>query len=60
MVQREQVADERGRLWVSGALPSEEWFRTARREAREQARRDVTARLALRSTRATAAARLAG
>jgi hypothetical protein len=37
MIKRERVAEERGRRWVRGDLPSVEYFRTARSEAREQA-----------------------
>ncbi|HET8616298.1 MAG TPA: hypothetical protein VFL94_12295 [Actinomycetales bacterium] len=46
MVKRQKVVDDRGRKWVSGALDSEEYFAEARREARDQARRTVAARLA--------------
>ena len=46
MVQRGKVADERGRLWVSGALPADQYFAEARRLARERAQRSVSARLA--------------
>lgn len=46
MVKRGKVTDERGRLWVSGALPADVYFAEARRSARELARRSVTARLA--------------
>lgn len=45
MVQREKVTSSRGRSWVSGTLPAEEYFAEARRKAREQARRTVAARL---------------
>ena len=45
MVKREQVSTERGRRWVSGRLPSEEYFRGARRFAREQAEQVVLARI---------------
>jgi hypothetical protein len=45
MVKREQVSTERGRRWVSGRLPSEEYFRGARKIAREQAEQDVLARI---------------
>lgn len=45
MVQREKVTSSRGRSWVSGALPAEEYFTEARRKAREQARRTVAARI---------------
>lgn len=46
MVKREKVTDARGRRWVSGSLDSDEYFAEARRNAREQARRTVAARLA--------------
>lgn len=46
MVQRDKVADARGRRWVSGKLPADEYFAEARRTAREQARRSVAVRLA--------------
>ena len=42
MVRREKVFSLRGRRWVSGALPAEEYFA----QAREQARRTVADRLA--------------
>ena len=45
MVRRGKVVDARGRSWVSGKLGSEEYFAEARRIAREQARRTVSARL---------------
>lgn len=45
-VQRERVTSLRGRRWVSGTLPAEEYFAEARVKAREQARRTVAARLA--------------
>jgi hypothetical protein len=51
-MQREKVASQRGRRWVSGTLPAEEYFAEARVKAREQARREVAARLA-RSERST-------
>lgn len=47
MVRREKVMDERGRLWVSGALDSDIYFAEVRRDARERARREVAARLAM-------------
>lgn len=46
MVRREKVEDPRGREWLTGELSSDEYFATARRNAREQARRAITARLA--------------
>lgn len=46
MVQREKVTSLRGRGWVSGTLPSEEYFAEARIKAEQQARRTVAARLA--------------
>lgn len=46
MVKRQKVVDDRGRRWVSGSLDSDEYFAQARREARDQARRTVAARLA--------------
>lgn len=46
MVTRGKVAEERGRLWVTGALSADEYFTQARRSARERARRSVSARLA--------------
>ena len=45
MVRREKVTSSRGRRWISGALPAEEYFAEARLKAREQARRTVAARL---------------
>lgn len=45
MVQREQVASERGRRWIDGSLSTEDYFRAARQRAREQARTNVAARL---------------
>jgi hypothetical protein len=45
MVKREQVSTERGRRWVSGRLSSEEYFRGARKSAREQAEQVVLARI---------------
>ena len=45
MVKREQVSTERGRRWVSGRLPTEEYFRGARAIAREQAEQVVHARI---------------
>jgi hypothetical protein len=45
MVHREQVAEERGRRWINGTLPSDDYFRGARRQAREQARKVVADRL---------------
>ena len=46
MVQRGKVTDERGRLWVSGALSAEEYFVEARRSARRRAQQAVSERLA--------------
>ena len=46
MVRREKVISLRGRRWVSGALPAEEYFAQAREQAREQARRTVADRVA--------------
>lgn len=46
MVKREKVTDARGRRWISGSLDSDEYFAEARRNAHEQARRTVAARLA--------------
>lgn len=45
MVKRESVATERGRRWVSGRLPAEEYFRGARQMAREQVEQAVLARI---------------
>ena len=45
MVKREQVSTERGRRWVTGGLPSEEYFRGVRKIAREQAEQAVLARI---------------
>ena len=45
MVQREQVTEERGRRWISGAMTSDEYFRDARRKAHEQARKTLAERL---------------
>ncbi|MEP6462432.1 MAG: hypothetical protein ABJC62_03225 [Frankiaceae bacterium] len=46
MVQREKVTSQRGRRWVSGTLPADEYFAEARAKAKESARRTVAARLA--------------
>ncbi len=46
MVQRDKVTDARGRKWVSGSLPADEYFAEARRTARERARQTVADRLA--------------
>ena len=46
MVRREKVTNARGRRWMSGSLPTEEYFAEARTQARERARRSVAARLA--------------
>jgi len=46
VVQREKVTSVRGRRWVSGSLPTEEYFAQARTEARARAQRSVAARLA--------------
>jgi hypothetical protein len=51
MVRRDKVVDAKGRSWVSGKLGSEEYFAEARRNARDQARRTVAARLTGRSVR---------
>ncbi|HEV7755003.1 MAG TPA: hypothetical protein VGO94_04005 [Mycobacteriales bacterium] len=45
MIRRERVAEELGRRWLLGELPAVDYFRTVRREAREQAERIVTGRL---------------
>jgi hypothetical protein len=47
MVKREKVQDARGRKWVSGALDSDTYFAEVRRDARERARGEVAARLAM-------------
>jgi hypothetical protein len=45
MIKRERVAEERGRRWLRGDLPAVDYFRVARREAREQAQEIVVGRL---------------
>jgi hypothetical protein len=45
-VRREQVATELGRLWMSGAVSSDDYFRQVREDARRQARTSVAQRLA--------------
>ena len=57
MVQRGSVVDERGRRWISGELPSAEYFALMAREARVSAEKSVRERLEQRrrSSRPTAA-----
>jgi hypothetical protein len=48
VVKREKVIDAEGRRWVTGLLDSDTYFAEVRRQAREQARVSVAARLARR------------